>query len=370
MKIMVTGLRGIPNIQGGIETHAEHLYPLLVEMGCDVEVIARSPHYAKNLPATWHGIKITRLWSPQSSGLEAFIHTFLAIIYAGLKRPDLLHIHAVGPAIMAPLARLLGLRVVVTHHGPDYDREKWGRFPRWILRTGESLGMKWSNQRIVISDVIKELVNRKYHLESALIPNGVIIPDIPGTKTTLEEFSLSPGQYVLQVSRIVPEKRQLDLIHAFIKTALPGWKLALVGKLNHEEPYTRELISAAKDSNDIILTDFQTGLSLSELYAHAGIFVLPSSHEGLPIALLEALSYGIRVIASDIPANKEIGLPSDQYFSLGDTGQLSDTLQHFSQQKLEADEREQLRDWIAKHYNWNDIAKQTLSVYQQAISGN
>jgi len=365
---MVTGLRGIPNVQGGVETHAEHLYPLLVKMGCDIEILARSPYYSNELPDSWEGIKIHRLWSPSSSGLEAFLHTFLAVLYAGLKRPDVLHIHAIGPAIMTPLARLLGLKVVVTHHGPDYDREKWGKFARWVLQTGERFGMKWSNQRIVISKVIRDSVLKKFHLTSVLIPNGVVIPEPPVTRLLLDKFKLNPYQYILQVSRIVPEKRQLDLVKAFSSSPPKGWKLVLTGQLVENEAYSKELINTTKENKNIILTDFQTGNALSELYGYAGIFVLPSSHEGLPIALLEALSYGTRVVASNIPANLEIGLPADQYFVLGDTNQLSSRLNHFSQHPYDESQRNHLRDWVAKHYNWQVIAEQTLATYKQAIN--
>jgi len=367
MKVMVIGLRGIPSIQGGVETHVEHLYPLLVKLGCDIEVIARSGSIPKNNPNLWEGIKIRRLWSPKTTGVESFVHTFLAVLYAAIKRPDILHIHAIGPAIMTPLARIFGLTVVVTHHGPDYDREKWGAGAKKILYMGEKWGMKWSNQRIVISKVIQKLVVDKYNKESVLIPNGVSVNKIPSTYSSLDKFDLTAGKYAIQVSRLVPEKRQLDLIQAFIQSEMPEWKLVLVGQLKPTESYTQQLLSEIKDKKNIVLTDFQSGVALKELLAHAGIFVLPSSHEGLPIAMLEALSFGLRVIASDIPANLEVELPEDQYFSLGDIKQLAELLQHFANKPLTSNDKQIIRDWVEKRYNWRTISKQTLSVYQNAI---
>ncbi len=369
MKIMVTGLRGIPNVQGGVETHAENLYPLLVEMGCDVEVIVRSTHCTKGLE-TWRRIRLRQIWTLKTVGLESFLHTMFAVLYAGLKRPDILHIHAVGPAIMTPLARLLGLRVVVTHHGPDYDREKWGNFARWVLYTGEKLGMKWANKRIVISNVIQQMIRDKYDLDSTLIFNGVNLPEILESVATLDQFNLQKGKYILQVSRLVPEKRQIDLIKAFIASELSGWKLVITGRLERKESYTQSLLSAADGRDDIIFTGFQSGSALHELYAHAGIFVLPSSHEGLPIALLEALSFGLRVVASNIPANLEIGLPGEQYYPLGDINRLSSTIQHFSDKPINDDERIKIRNWVNERYNWKEIAKQTLSVYDQLLTKN
>jgi len=370
MKVMVIGLRGIPGIQGGVETHVEHLYPLLIKLGCEVEVIARSSSIPSDHPRNWKGIEIHRLWSPKTTGVESFVHTFLAVLYAALRRPDILHIHAIGPAIMTPLARILGLTVVVTHHGPDYDREKWNKSAKKILFLGEKWGMEWSNQRIVISKVIQKLVNNKYDKDSALIPNGVAVNKIPNTKSCLDKFKLSPGKYVLQVSRLVPEKRQLDLIHAFLEADIPEWKLVLVGKLNPNENYTQKLLLEAQNNNNIVLTDFQTGLSLQELLAHAGIFVLPSSHEGLPIAMLEALSFGLRVVASDIPANLEVELPEDQYFSLGNVNQLATILQFFANKPLTKNEKKIILDRVEERYNWQSISKQTLTVYQKCDRKN
>ena len=367
MKITVIGLRGIPSIQGGVETHAEHLYPLLVKLGCEVEIIARSGSIPVNHTRSWKGVKIKRIWAPKTSGIESFLHTLLATIYAAIKRPDILHIHAIGPAIMTPIARLFGLRVIVTHHGPDYDREKWGPFAKKILLTGEKFGMKYSNQRIVISKVIQRLIQEKYGENSVLIPNGITITDFPDTQSTLDQFNLSRQKYVLQVSRIVPEKRQLDLLRAFVNEDMPGWKLVLVGKINTNESYTKKLMNEAKASDNIVLTDFQSGLALKELLAHAGMFALPSSHEGLPIALLEALSFGLPVIASDIPANLEIDLPEKHYFPLGDITALSQKLRHFGERPLSLSERIKIRKWVEERYNWTTIASQTLSTYENMI---
>lgn len=367
MRIMVLGLRGFPDIQGGVETHAEKLYPLLVRRGCTVDVLVRSPYWSTDSSLEWKGVRFQRLWAPRATGLEAFAHSFLGAIYAGIKRPDLLHIHAIGPAIVAPLARLLGVRVVVTHHGPDYDREKWSGFAKWILRTGERLGMRYASQRIVISKVIAALVKDKYGLDSRLIPNGVTIPVLPETTGALQEHQLPVGKYVLCVSRFVPEKRQLDLIRAFATAKLEGWKLALVGALGKPDEYIAQVRELAAKTPGVVLTDFQTGLALQELYAHAGIFVLPSSHEGLPIAMLEALSYGLPVLASDIPANLEVDLPAGQYFALGDVSGLAALLSQFSQFANIEDERKRRRDWVRAKYDWEDIADATLAVYRDVI---
>lgn len=364
MRVMVLGLRGFPGIQGGVETHAEQLYPRLRDKGCDIEVIVRSPYWRGESANGLPGIRFTQVWSPSSSGAEAFIHTFLGVLYAGLRRPDVLHIHAVGPALFVPLAKLLGLRVIVTHHGPDYDREKWGKAAKAVLRMGERLGVNFADACIVISNVISDLVKDKYGRESVCIPNGVEMPDSLGSAATPRELRLEPGRYVLNVSRVVPEKRHLDLIEAMKAARLPGWKLALVGDVSVDDAYTRQVLAAAAQSQEVVVTGFQTGQALAELYANAGLFVLPSTHEGLPIALLEALSYGLPSVASDIPANKEVGLASDQYFRVGDTGDLACCLRRVANAVRPSTYRAELQEWVRKKYDWDAIACSTLELYQ------
>lgn len=363
------GLRGFPGVQGGVETHAEHICPLLVESGCDVTVLARAPYQPAEIGRVWKGVKFVSLWAPKSKGLEAILHSFLGVLYAAIKRPDVLHIQAIGPAIMTLPARLLGLRVVVTHHGPDYDRQKWGRFARLVLQLGERFGMRWSNERIVISEVIRSIVRDKHGRDSVLIPNGVVLPELPSTTDTLTPFGLISGKYIVLVSRLVPEKRHMDLIEAFRRAGLVDWKLAIVGASDHPDAYTRQVLETAAKTPGVVCTGFQSGQALRELYAHAGLFVLPSSHEGLPIAMLEALSYGLPVVASDIPANLEVGLPAEHYYPLGDVDALAARLGEFAARPLTMESREQRRAWVSERFDWRDIAHRTMAVYEAVVSG-
>jgi glycosyltransferase involved in cell wall biosynthesis len=364
------GLRGFPGVQGGVEAHAEHLCPLLRELACSVEVVVRSPYMPGDREADWKGVRYLRIWSPRSRALETIVHSFLGVLAAAWRRPHVLHVHAIGPALMVPLARLLGLHVVVTHHGPDYDREKWGRFARLVLRTGEAWGMRFCNRRIVISRTIRNLVRDKYGLESYVIPNGIDLPELPSSTSALERFGLTPGRYVLTVSRMVPEKRHKDLLAAFAAAPLNGWKLVVIGATDHPDDYAAEVLALARATPGTVLTGFQTGLALRELYAHAGLFVLPSSHEGLPIALLEALSYGLPVLVSDIPAHVEIGLDEKHYFPLGDVHVLAIRLKLFARMRWPQAQRERTRRWVADRYDWHAVVEQTISVYRSAMEQN
>jgi glycosyltransferase involved in cell wall biosynthesis len=364
LRVMMLGLRGFPDVQGGVETHAEHLAPLLVKLGCDLEVVVRSPYQKADIGKQWCGVKFTRLWAPKSKGLEAVLHTFLGVLYAAIKRPDILHIHAVGPALMTPLARFFGLKVVITHHGPDYNRQKWGFLARNILLLGEWLGMRYSNGRIVISNVIRDLVLRKHTMHSELICNGVVMPELNVSDSYLEQFGLQKSKYILLVSRLVPEKRHLDLIKAFNSANLSGYKLVFVGSSDHPDEYVQSLIEAKNANPSIVLTGFQTGDTLRSLYTHAALFVLPSSHEGLSISLLEALSYGLPVVASNIPANLELGLNPVCYFELGKIDKLAELLKKNIYQPASVETRMDMREWVSSHYNWRRVAERTYQEYR------
>ncbi len=362
--VLVLGLRGFPNVPGGVETHAENLYPLIVSMGIKVICVTRSPYHDQR---SWSGIEFLRIWAPRSKFLEAILHSILAVIRAAFIRPDVVHIHAVGPSLVVPLARLLGLKVVVTHHGPDYDREKWSAFAKGALRLGEWCGMKFANEAIVISPVIAELVRERYGVESTIIPNGVRLPVLDSDVSYLDKHGLQSGQYVLLVSRFVPEKRHFDLIEAFERAAIAVPKLALVGDADHPDNYEKALKERAAANPDIVLTGFIGGSELRAVFQYARVFVLPSSHEGLPISLLEALSFGLPCLASGIAANRSVGLDDDSYFELGNIDQLAQKITAISKQSWSDADRDRTRQWVSENYDWNRIARQTAEVYRKAI---
>ena len=368
IKVAMVGFRGLPGVQGGVETHVENLCPLLAERGYEVHVLTRSS-YQPTLPGSkWNGVHVHRLWAPKIRSLEAIVHTFLGVIRAAVLGAEVVHIHAVGPAIVVPLARLLGLKVVVTHHGPDYERQKWGGMAKSVLKLGERLGMRYAHARIAISPVIRDLVHVKYNRECSVIPNGVLLPKLALTDAALRSFNLESGKYILLVSRLVPEKRHLDLIEAYRRASLSEWKLVLVGSADHPDAYSEKVQEVGKATPGVVMAGFCTGQILAELYTNAGLFVLPSSHEGLPIALLEALSYGLAVLASDIAANKAVGLDGDCYFRLGDIGQLANKLVERKNVLLGEHERELRRRWVSERYSWPEIASQTVTIYESILN--
>jgi glycosyltransferase involved in cell wall biosynthesis len=369
LRVTMLGIRGFPDVQGGAEKHAEKLSGALADLGCRVEAIVRSPYVAKDAPARWRGVKLSRLWAPRVTGVEAFVHTFLGVLRAGLTRPDILHLHAIGPALFTPLARALGLRVVVTHHVRNYDNDKWGPFGRWLLRRGEWAGMAFAHGRIAVAAGLAKEMTRLYRVPVATIPNGIDPPAVVRSPEILRTLGLAPNLYALTVARIDEQKRQLDLIGAYARLHRPEFKLALVGGADYSGPYARAVAEAARQTPGVIMLGHQTGAALAALYANAGVFVLPSSHEGQPIAVLEAASFGLPAILSDIAAHRELALPRARYAAVGDIAGLADHLRAaFAaplSEKLDDIERARI---MARH-DWQIIARRTLAVYRDALSG-
>jgi glycosyltransferase involved in cell wall biosynthesis len=362
MKIIVTGTRGIPNIQGGIETHCEELYPRIASLGFEVHLIRRSCYVpAKDKLTEFKGVKLYNLYTIRKRTVETLLHTFLSVIFAKIKRADILHIHAVGPAIFTPLARLLDMKVVFTHHGPDYYRTKWGPIARFTLKLGERLGIKYANEVIVISEVIQTFITQKFNRsDTNLIFNGVNIPITNINSDYIESLGLKPRNYVFTLGRFVEEKGFDLLIKAFDKLGQSDYQLVIAGDADHEETYSRKLKLLAKAKN-VILTGFVKGEELQQLYGNARLFVLPSSHEGMPISLLEAMSYRLPVLVSDIPANRQIALPENDYFVSGDIESLRISLTNQLNQKFEP------VNYDMNPYNWDNIALQTVNVYKKIL---
>lgn len=364
MKIIVIGTRGIPNIQGGVETHCQELYPRIVENGNhEVTIILRSCYVKDVGIKSYKGINLKTIYAPQNKNFEAIIHTFLSILYAAYIRPDIVHIHAIGPNLFAPLGRLLGLKVVMTHHGPDYQRKKWGKMAKKFLMLGEKAGIRFANAVIVISKEIQNHVESRYKRScSSLIPNGVpkVSPDIG--EGHLHTFNVKRRGYIFTLGRFVPEKGFDYLVNAYLKSRCSSTlDLVIAGDADHETSYSRQFKELAK-KNGIITPGFVKGDVLAQLFANARAFILPSFYEGLPISLLEAMSYRLPILASNIPANTQVGLPDICYFKVGDETSLIDSMDN-----LLSDEGLIDIDYDLRRYDWDEIAIETIRVYEKIL---
>lgn len=362
MKIFVTGLRGIPEIMGGVEIHCQELMPLIASQRPDwqLNVIGRGPYVAQKR-SSYRGVGVRRLPNAKRSSLEAITSTASAILYARMKGADLLHIHGIGPGVLTPFARLLGLKVVVTYHSRNYDHQKWGRFARRVLKLGEYASIRFAHKLIVVAEWMLEDLQRSFPdiaSKMVYIPNGVPQLSQSGERPTSYEH-LESG-YILYVGRIVPEKGLSTLVDA-LKLANTGRKLVVVGAADHDSEYSRRL--ALEAGPDVIFLGRQPRSALETLYRRAGVFVLPSSHEGLPLAVIEAASCGTALLMSDIPATRDLKLSKAHYFPAGDAEALAARLnQPFP--NLPASEI----DRFVQQFDWAQSARATEQIYREVVS--
>ena len=367
--VMVVGTRGFPGIQGGVETHCQELYPRLAREGCNVVVFRRTPFLGQDVSRSYHGVSFRDLWCPRSKYLEAIFHTTLGVLQAALEGPDLVHIHAVGPALCTPLARLLGLRVVVTSQGADYRRPKWGWLARRVMKLGEKWAARYAHRLIVVGEHIRRRMKKEYGAEATVIPNGVKIPHRPIGDDLVKQWGLEPGKYVFALGRFEEEKGFDHLLDAFAGLDV-DWNLALAGDAQHASDFSRTLKSRARRSDRIVYTGVVKGKALDQLFDNCGLFVLPSHHEGLPLVLLEALSYGCSVLVSDIPACRMIPLPEKRYCPDGDVPRWRKKMEYWIRHGIDEGEKRSNLRMLEETFNWNIIAERTMELYREAMGGD
>ncbi|HQJ15885.1 MAG TPA: glycosyltransferase family 4 protein [Candidatus Omnitrophota bacterium] len=371
MRICVLGTRGFPHVQGGIEAHCENLYTRLADQGCEVIVFARKRYVKLDKPYIYKRVLVVPLPCLKNKFLEAFLHTFLGIFAAVKYRPDILHIHAIGPSFFAPVGRFLGMRVVVTNHGPDYERKKWGKTARAFLKLSELIGFLFSMRVIAISSGIMKK-HPRFAAKMSVIPNGVVASSVISDDDVIRQFGLISGKYILTVGRFVPEKGFIDLIDAFesFQKAEPeaaDMKLVIVGKADHETAYSLLLEKRAGLNAHIVLTGFLTGQAIAQIYSHAGLFVLASYHEGLSLALLEALGYGLSCVASDIEPNHIVELGANRYYPAGDVRELEQRIRRNLAEPLTGEQKERQIRMIRRQYDWDRISRETLKTYRDIL---
>lgn len=367
--IMMIGLRSVNGAQGGVERHVRSLVEEFDAMGLATCIVERSPYSRQGSAAFGAHGRIKPIWSPRSASYEAVTHSVLATLWAGLVRPRVLHVHAIGPSIVAPLARLLGLNVVCTHHGRDYDRQKWGKFAKWVLRLGERCQARFAQGRICVARTLSLQLEAELGVPFTYIPNAVKLPPLSGDPKILDELQLQPGKYIINLGRLVPEKRQDDLIEAFSRLGRKDVKLVIVGSADHPSQYSQDLADLAEKVPGVVMAGFRQGSDLVQLLANAALFALPSTHEGMPIAALEAMSLSRPVLLSDIPANMDLMLPPECYHKTGSVEDLAEKLEHHLAAR--GGDGAPAVDWTSalSAYNWPTVARQTLDVYDQASAG-
>ena len=366
LRIALIGQRGVPATFGGIEHHVEEIGSRLAMRGHDVTVYTRT-NYTDERHDRYRGMRPRYLPTVNSKHLDAIVHSALSTLDAIVRRADIVHYHAVGPAMLAVLPRFLSrAKVVVTVHGLDADRAKWGGSARIVLRFAQWLSARVPDVTIVVSRDLETYYRDRHRRRTAYIPNGVNEPTLRPPHEITERFDLRGDDYVLFVGRMVPEKAPDVLIRAF-RSLETDRRLVLAGGSSYTDDYLRSLEALAASDRRVLMPGYVYGRALEELYANATAFVLPSSLEGLPLTLLEAASYGIPLVVSDIPPHLEVvgdDGPGHRTFRSGDERSLAGALrQVLTDPRSERRDAKTLRDVILSSYAWDTAVDGTEEVY-------
>ena len=377
MRIAMIGQKGIPARFGGVERHVYELSTRLQKSGHDVTVYGRS-WYTDEADMLVDGVYSKVVPSIHTKHLDAISHTLIATIDALASGYDVIHYHGVGPALLSWIPRLLSpqTKVVTTFHSIDRKHEKWNRGARLFLRLGEWAACRFAHDVISVSRTIEQYARDVYDVDTHYIPNGV--PTYKKTRSykELKKWRIEPDEYVLIVSRLIPHKGIHYAIDAFTALQkkhpklLGKKKLVIVGDGHYSDDYVHMLKDMAEENSKIVFTGFQTGAALEQLYSHASFVIHPSDQEGLPISVLEAMSYGQATILSDIPEHRELMNDKDYFFRHGNVRSLMLTLKRILSEPKMALTRtgKTAKQMVAERYNWQSIVRQVSSLYKTPIT--
>lgn len=370
LRIAMLGHKRIPSREGGIEIVVEELSTRMVRLGHQVTCYNRKGHhvsgseYDSNQLSEYKGVKLKPVWTLDKKGLAAMTSSMSASIKAAFSKYDVVHFHAEGPCAMLWIPKLLGKRCVATVHGIDWQRAKWGGFASKYIKFGEKVAVKYADEIIVLSKGVQEYFQHTYNRSTKFIPNGVNRPVLRSPQLIKERFGLAKDSYILFLGRIVPEKGLRYLIEAF-KQVNTDKKLVIAGGASDTNDFMNEIKNMAKGDNRIIFTDFVQGELLDELYSNSYIYALPSDLEGMPLSLLEAMSYGNCCLVSDIAECAEVVEDKAVTFRKSDVLELKEKLQWLCDHPEEVQKyKMDAADFICKKYNWDDVVKRTIALYR------
>jgi len=369
MKIAVIGVKGLPAKQGGIENYCAEVYPRMVAQGHSVDLFARASY----TDCSWfeqenfYGVRVLTLPSLPLRGIDAFSSSAIGAITSSTKKYDIVHFHALGPALFSWLPKIASsAKVVVTCQGLDWQRAKWGNTSSLLIRMGEKAAVRYADEIIVVSKNLQSYFFETYGRQTVYIPNAPASYAESDRKFSYgTSLGLDQGKYIVFLGRLVPEKRPDLLIQAFQSLKPPGWKLVLAGGVSDTSLYSSKLNDLAEGNPDVIFAGEIRGTRLAEIVRGAGLFVLPSDLEGLPLSMLEAMSQGIPALASDIPPHQQ--LINDQrgvLFRAGDINScihsLDWAINHPQEMAVMAKNAQQ---HVEKYYNWDHITAENLKIY-------
>lgn len=372
LNIAMFGHKRIPSREGGVEIVVEELSTRMAALAHNVTCYGRRGHHVSgakfdgNVFTEYKGVKIRSVYTLNKKGLAAVTSSFFAALRASFSKADVVHIHAEGPAFMCWMPKLFGKHVVVTVHGLDWQREKWknGLGSKYIY-WGEKMAVRFADEIIVLSRNVQEYFWDTYRRRTSWIPNGATKPECLEPEEIVKRFGVAKDDYILFLGRIVPEKGIHYLINAF-KQVDTCKSLVIAGGASDTDDYMLYLKELAKEDDRIRFTGFVQGKVLEELYSNSYIYVLPSDLEGMPLSLLEAMSYGNCCLTSDIKECTEVTGEKGISFRKGDVADLATKLQYLCDDAdVTQKYKSEAADYICKKYSWDAVVEETLTLYQR-----
>lgn len=373
MKIAVIGAKGLPPKQGGIEHYCAEVYPRIVAQGHTVDLFARSSYTEGSWfgSSDYQGVQVISLPSFPKKGVDAFISSALGAVAASGKKYDIVHFHALGPALFSTVTSIFrSSKIVVTCQGLDWQRAKWGNFSSKVILAGEKAAVKNADEIIVVSQALQSYFSETYKRDTVYIPNAPAgYPESDSSFAYGKALGLTQGRYLLFLGRLVPEKCPDLLIEAFLRLKANGWKLVLAGGVSDTETYTAQMLQKVAGSKQVVFAGELRGKRLAEIVRGAGLFVLPSNLEGLPLAMLEAMREGIPVLASDIlPHQQLLEQERGVLFPTGDVDGCVNALKWALNHPNElANMAANAQRHVQRHYTWEKITAQNIEVYQNLL---
>jgi len=369
LRIAMLGHKRIPSREGGVEIVVEELACRMFSKGHEVTCYNRRGHHVSGAEfdsaaiKEYKGVRLKNVWTLESRGLAAMTASFSAALIAAFKNFDIVHFHAEGPCGMLWLPKLFGKKCIATIHGLDHQRAKWGRFASAYILFGEKCAVRFADEIIVLSENVQRYFKETYGRDTVFIPNGVSRPEIREMDGIINRYGVNKDGYILFLGRLVPEKGVKYLIEAF-KQIDTDKKLVIAGGSSDSGDYEAELKELASDDERIVFTGFVQGRPLEELYSNAYIYVLPSDLEGMPLSLLEAMSYGNCCLTSDIPECAQVTGEFGITFEKGNIEDLKIKLQELCNNPEKVGlYKEKSADYICSKYNWDDVTAKTLQLY-------
>lgn len=370
MKIAMIGHKRIPSREGGVEIVVEELSTRLVKKGHIVDVYNRKGKNVldKNIKVekikNYKGVNIKEVFTFQNKSLNAIVYTILATIRAIFGHYDVIHFHAEGPCSMIWLPHLFKIKTIATIHGLDWQRAKWGGFATKYLKFGEKMAVKYADEIIVLSSGVQKYFEETYGRNTTFIPNGVNRPQLKEAKKIKEKWGLEKDSYILYLARIVPEKGLHYLMDAF-KEIDTDKKLVIAGGSSHTNDYFEEIKRKSKEDSRVIMTGFVQGDILDELYSNCYLYCLPSDIEGMPISLMEAMSYGCNVLTSDIEECLQVTGKYGYTFEAKNVQSLRKSLEK-SLTGMDRKNNEEISEYVLQKYCWDNIIEETERLYNKS----